>query len=222
MSLVKIKDSYIEFANTKYFTGNAQKVSIGSIGEKATPFGGKGKLEVKDHIPAPKLDGKIKTAGPFEIDTAQSSKSNFTKVVEGSLKAIGFSGSESLIYDELEKRHLKLVQLFVEEEDMKTAANNSPKARNNLESYGGDGRIAHELFVVMEAEYATSFTSGARFEVSADAGGVISITASGGKVVRGKDKVTLAPGTGLAYSLLNPNWKKGLIEKTTVDEPGLN
>lgn len=78
--------------------------------------------------------------------------------------------------------------------------------------------------VVMEAEFASSFTSGTNYEVSADALGIISITASGGATVRGKDKITLSPGTGLAYLLLKPDWNKGKtqIDKTSVDEWSVN
>src|SRR5262245_56467721 len=118
MSLAVIKDSHLKFMGTNYFVANAQIVSVGSLGKKATPVFGQNKLEVKAHIPAPKLDGKIKVAGPFDIDTAQSSKSDFTKAVSASLKVIGFSGSENVVYEELTKKHLKLVQLYVEEEAM--------------------------------------------------------------------------------------------------------
>jgi len=158
------------------------------------------------------------------IDTKKSSKSSFEKAVGGSLKAIGFNGSVSSIYDGLATAKLKLVQLFVEEEAMKRAANDSPKALDNLRSYGGDARIAHQLFVVVEATLAESFTFGTRYEVTADALGTISVKASGGNVIKEKDVVTLSPGTGLAYLLLKVDWDKdkSKIESTRVDEWSVN
>jgi len=77
---------------------------------------------------------------------------------------------------------------------------------------------------VVEASLANSFTAGAKFEVTADALGIFSIKASGGATVSGKDKITLAPGTGLAYLLLDLNWNKDKtkVEKTKVDEWSLN
>lgn len=224
MSLVSIKDNHIKFMGTNYFVANAQTVSIGSYGEKATPVFGQNKLEVKARIPAPKLDGKIRIAGPFDIDVAQSSRSDFIKAGGASITVIGFSGSQNDIYEELTRKRLKLVQLFVEEEAMRKAANDSPRALENLDSYGGDARIAHQLFVIMEASFATSFTSGSKSEVSANALGIITITTSGGSTVRGKDTLTLAPGTGLAYLLLKLDWNKGKtrIDKTIVDEWGIN
>lgn len=224
MSLAVIKDNHITFMGTKYFVANAQTVSIGSYGEKATPVFGQNKLEVKSHIPPPKLDGKIKTLPPVSIDTTQSSKSDFTTAVSGSLKVIGFSGSESAVYDNLASSHLKLVQLFVEEIPMKDAANKSPKVLDNLESFGGDARIAHQLFVIMEAAFASSFTGATSYDVSADALGIVSIKANGGTSVSGKDEITLSAGTGLAYLLLKLDWNKDKtkIEDTSVDEWSVN
>ena len=224
MSLIVIKDNHIKFMGTNFFVGNAQIVSVGSIGEKAANFIGTNKLKVKAHIPVPKLEGRIKVAGPFDIDSSESTKSDFSKAISGSLKIIGATISQNDIYRELTTKHLRLVQFFVEEEAMKKAANDSPAALDNLRNYGGDARIAHQLFVIMEAEFATSFTGGNSYEVSVDAGGIISVTANGGTTVSGKNKVTLSPGTGLAYLLLNPNWNKGKtqIESTKVDEWSIN
>jgi hypothetical protein len=224
MSLAVIKDNHLTFMGTKYFVANAQTVSIGSYGEKATPVFGQNKLEVKSHIPPPKLDGKITTLPPIGIDTTQSSKGDFTTAVSGSLKVIGFSGSESTVYDKLASSQLKLVQLIVEEIAMKEAANNSPKVLDNLEKFGGDARIAHQLFVIMEATFATSFTGATSYAVSADALGVVSIKASGGAAVSGKDEITLSAGTGFAYLLLKLDWNKDRtkIEDTTADEWSVN
>ena len=76
----------------------------------------------------------------------------------------------------------------------------------------------------MEAEFATSFTSGTNFEVTADAAGIFSITATGGVVVSGKSKVTFSEGTIFAYLLLDPEWNadKTLVVSTHVDEWGIN
>jgi hypothetical protein len=140
------------------------------------------------------------------------------------LKAIGFTGSVSTIYEKLANSQLKLVKLLVDEIPMKDAANKSPKVLNNLESFGGDARIAHQLFVVMEAAFATSFTGATSYDVSADVAGIVSIKAKGGTSVAGKDLITLSPGTGLAYLLLDLDWNKDKtkIDGTSVDEWSIN
>jgi hypothetical protein len=224
MSLAVIKDNHITIFGTKYFVGNAQTVSVGSYGPKATPVFGQNKLEVKDHVPAPKLKGKIRTVPPIGIDSTQSSKNDFTAAVSGTLKVIGFNGSQSEVYDALVNNHLKLVQLFVEEEEMKKAVNDSPNVLDDLQRYGGDARVAHQLFVVMEATMASSFTSSKNFDVSADAAGILSITASNGAAVSNGTKITLSPGTGLAYLLLKPDWNKNETQLVDVhsDEWSIN
>jgi hypothetical protein len=224
MSLVTIKDNHLRFMGTNYFVGNAQMVHPGSYGKKATPVFGQNKIEVKAHLPASHLAGRIQVAGPFSLDTTQSSKSDFAQAISGSVKVIGLTVSQNDIYEELTHDHLKLVQLYVEEEAMAKAVNDSPAAIDNLNGYGADARIVHQEFVIVEATLATSFTSGTSYEVSADAAGVISIKAGGGTVVSGKDTLTLAPGTGLAYLLLNFSWNKGKtqIEKPRADEWGIN
>ncbi len=224
MGKVAIKANHMTLNGTQYFTGNAQYVTISSYGEKATPLLGANKLEVQDHLPAPTLKNKVITVPPIELDTANSVKADFTAAFSAGFKAIGFTGSASVIYDNLATNHLKLVQLWVQENDMKAAINGAPMHRNNLAADGNDARIAHVVFVVMEASFATSFTSGTNFDVTADAAGIISINATGGAVVAGKSKVTLSAGTVYAYLLLKLDWNndKTLVTDTDVDEWSLN
>lgn len=224
MSLITVKDNHVKFFSSNYFVGNAQTVSLGSYGEKATPVFGVNKLEVKARLPAPKLDGKVRVAGPFSLDAKASSKSDFDQAVSGSIKIVGVSVSQSNLYKEMVDQHLKFVQLYVDEVPMKNAFNDSPNALDNLRDYGNDARIAHSLLVIVEASFASSFTAGSAYDISADAAGIVSITSKGSEVVKGKDKITLAPGTCMAYLLLNPDWNKGKsqIESTNVDEWSVN
>jgi hypothetical protein len=224
MGKVAIKANHMTYNGTRYFTSNAQYVTISSYGEKATPLFGANKLEVKDHLPASTLENKVRTVPPIELDTANSTKADFTAAFSAGFKAIGFTGSAGAIYDKLSTNHLKLVQLWVQENDMKAAINSARVHRNNLASDGNDARIAHVVFVVMEASFASSFTAGANFDVTVDAAGVISINATGGAVVAGKSKVTLSPGTVYAYLLLKLDWNndKTSVTDTDVDEWSLN
>ena len=224
MSLAVIKDNHITLAGSHFFTGNAPTVSIGSYGEKATPVFGQNKLEVKGHIPALRLQGKVRTVPPIDLDISRSSKADFTGMVSASLKVIGFSGSAGAVYESLADKHLKLVQLWVEEEGMKSAANQSPRVLDNLAGYGGDARIAHQVLIVMEATLAKSFAAAAHFDVSADAAGIVSINGTGGGAVSGGTRVTLSPNTCIAYLLLKLDWNrnKSAIDSTKVDEWSVN
>ena len=219
MGKVAIKSNHLTFNGTKYFTGNAQYVTLSSYGEKATPLIGVNKLEVKDHLPVSTFNGKVIVVPPIELDTANSTKADFTAAFSAAFKAIGFTGSAGVIYDKLATNHLKLVQLWVQENDMKAAINNARVHRNNIAGDGNDARIVNVIFVVMEASFATSFTAGADFDVTADAAGIISINATGGAVVAGKSKVTLSAGTVYAYQMLKLDW---LVTDTDVDEWSIN
>jgi hypothetical protein len=221
MSLFVFKDNYLKFMGSKYFVPNAQLMTMCSYGEKADPIGKPGKLEPKDHLPAPKFDGKVKVLPPILLDSANSSRADFTSQVSAALKVINFSGSLGATYDGLSKQTLKLVQVFMEENDVKVAANSSPKALDNLDGYGGDARIVWSLFIVAEASWSESFTAGTSFTASADAAGIVSVKAAGGGVVGSKSTLVLSPGTCLAYGLLKLDWKDGKISNTHVDEVGM-
>ena len=223
MSLAVFKESHLTAFGNQYFVANSQVIHIGSYGKKATPIIGQNKLEPKGHILATKLDGKIHVVPPITLDSANSKKSDFTGSVSADLKVFGFSGSVSTVYDELVKTHLKMVELYVEENAMKNAANDSPQVLDNLGGYGSDARIAHRIFVVMEADFATSFTGATSWEVTGS-GGSLSVKASGGSAVAGKDNITLSASTTIAYLLLKLDWENGKsrIKETHVDEWSFN
>jgi hypothetical protein len=209
------KESHLKAFGSKYFVANAPLVSIGSYGEKATPVFGQNKLEVKDHVPAPKLDGKIKKVAAISLDSVTSSKTDFVSSVSGNILVVGFDGSTSDVYEGLAKEHLKLVWFAIEPNDMMDAANKSPQVLADLKKYGADARIAHEIFVIMEASWASSFSGASRFDLSADAAGIVSVAASGGTSVASKSTVKLSSGTTLAYLLLKLDWNK---DKTHIND----
>ena len=224
MGKVVIKDNHITLDGTKHFTANALEVSIGSHGRKATPLFGQNKLEVKGHLPAPGIHGKVRVSKPIELDTANSTKADFTSMFSAGFKPIGFTGSSAVVYDNLATGHLKLVQLWVEENDVKNWINGAAKQRTDLANDGSDARVVHLGLVAMEGSFATSFTSGTNFDVTADAAGIISINATGSLVVSGKSIVTLAEGTVYGYLLLKPIWNadKTRVVDTRVDEWSIN
>lgn len=224
MSLATVKDNHITFLGSRYFVANASTVSLGSLGEKATPIFGQNKLEVKTRVPVPRLANRVQVVPPVELDTKRSTRAEFEAAVSGTVKAVEFEGSKRDMYEALADRHLKFVQLFVMEEEMREAVNASPQARDRLADYGADGRIAHQLFVVMEARFASSFAAARSYSVSANGLGIVSVKAEGEQVVRGQDTVTLSPGTAIAYLLLKPHWnrERSRVDRTTVDEWSVN
>lgn len=219
MSLV-VKDNHVSFMGTDYFTGNAQQVRVGTWGEKKTPVFGMNKIEPGGHLLASKLKGRLQMKGPFTFDSASVSKTEFDKAVSATFKVIGIEIGHSALYEELKRQHLKFVNVFVEREPMRHALNESPNALDTLARYGNDARVVHSTLVVMEASLATSVAGAANFDVSADAAGILSVKASGGTTVKGRDTLTLPPRTAFGYVLLKLDWnkKKDHVDGVDVDE----
>jgi len=221
MDNVAIRDASITFRDIHYFTLGASKVSLGSYGKKTKiTFGetkGQPQFEVKGQSPAPRFEGQVKMLLADGIDTDPTTQAKFTKMT-GSLRAIGFDGPPSAIYDGLIKNQLKWVLLYVEESPMLKIVNDF-KLMEKIDQWGSEVRVVHQLFVVMEASFAESFMGGAQHKVVVDPTGVLTIKASGGKTVEGKDLVAFSPGTCFAYLFLSLDWnQKGTgIIKVNLD-----
>lgn len=214
-----IKDNHMKYNGKGYFRAGAESVELGSYGEKKVPLTKPNYLEVQSHIPFERL--KVREAVIVEIDFKQSSEKDF-KI---GLNASAAAGNVDTAYKRLDKGELKLVKFEVELVDMKNAVNDSPVHRENLDSYGNNARISHQVFVVLEASIATKVTSATSLSASAK-DGKLTVTAKA-KVVSEKDtEVTLSKGTTFAYLLCKIDWDrkngKKVVEKLTDDQFSLN
>ncbi len=213
-----VKDNHLSFNGKNYFRGGSEDIYLGAYGEKKTPLTQTNYLEVQDGIPAPKL--KVKEAVEVKIDFDKTSKTEFLANINVS---VVFKASPKTAYEDMVNHKLKLVKLVVDNEDMKYAANHSPKALDNLKSYGNDARIANQIFVVMDAEMTKTFTSAKSFNVTLSQG-LVKVTAEGSSTTSGATTVTVSEGSCFAYGLVKLDWDKGKdqIEKITDDQWSLN
>jgi hypothetical protein len=220
MTYAVFAKNHITLAGNRYFVANAEILRFGAIGKKATPLFGQNKLEPKDHVPPAKLDGSIQTVPPISIDTSTTKEDDFMATVSASLAVIGLNVSGGQIYEQLASNKLKLVELFVEEEDMVRAVNDSPKVLQELASYGADARIVCRQLIAVEAKMAEKFTAGPSFNVSVDVAGVVSIKTAGGSSTSDSTVIRLGANTCLGYLLLNFSWNdnKTRIQKPRIDE----
>src|SRR5262249_12973562 len=152
--------NHITLAGNRYFVANSEVLRFADIGKKAMPLFGQNKLEPKDHVPPGKLNGKIQTVPPISIDTTTTQKDDFLATVSATLAVIGLNVSGGHIYDQLASNKLKLVELFIEEEDMVRAVNDSPNVLRELASYGANARIVCRQLIAVEATMAEKFTAG--------------------------------------------------------------
>jgi hypothetical protein len=214
-----IKDNHLKFNGKSYFRAGSESVELGSYGEKKTPIAKANYLEVQGHVARPKLE--VRTATIVDIDFKQSTEKDFkANVLAG---AVG--GSVDTAYKRLDKGELKLVKFEVELVDMKKALNDSPIVRDNLDKYGGDARVCHQIFVVLEASIATKISSSTSLAVAGTTGG-LTVTAKGKTKDEKDTTVTLSKGTTFAYLLAKMDWDKKngdkVVEKLTDDQFSMN
>lgn len=224
MVYADFEKTHITLSGNRYFVANAEVLRFGDIGKKATPLFGPNKLEPKDHVPAAKLNGRIQTVPPISINTATTKKNDFLATVSASLAVIGLNVSGGEIYDQLAGNKLKLVELFIEEEDMVRAVNDSPKVLQELASYGADARIVCRQLIAVEAKLAEEFTAGPEFDVSVDVAGVVSVKVVGGSSASNSTVIRLGANTCMGYLLLNFSWNdnKTQIRNPRIDEQSIN
>lgn len=195
-----VKNNHLKFNGKDYFRVGSEDVSLGAYGRKRSPVTQGNYLEVYDQIPTPKLN--VKTAVEVDIDmTASSEKDILANIDVNSV----FQGSVGTAYSDLKTGKLKLVKLHIDNEDVKRAANDSPKAIDNLISYGNDARISNDVFVVLENKVAETVTHASGFTVSVDAG-KLKLSVSGGNGSSSTTTVTVSPSMTFAYGLVKLDW----------------
>ncbi|WP_051114368.1 hypothetical protein [Methylobacter marinus] len=212
MANVVVAENHLTFGGVGYFRGHAEEVELGSIGEKRTPLTKQNYLEVKDRIPAPKID--VAKATAVDIDFSKTSKSAFNTVVSAIIKGVPVKLSGDATFDKLRSGSLKLVKFSVLNNDMKKAANNSPQKLQSLIEWGNDARIAHQVFVVMEASLANQFDNNIHADLSVGAKG-LEATVGGGSSTSGTTSVRISKGTCFAYLLARIDWDAKLKKNRT-------
>jgi hypothetical protein len=223
MTYAVFAKNHITLTGNRYFVANAEALRFGSIGTRETPIFGQNKLELKDHVPPAKLAGSIQTVPPISIDTSTTKKDDFMATVSASLAVIGLNVSGGEVYEQLASNKLKLVELYIEDEDMVRAVNDSPKVLRELASYGAAARIVCRQLIAVEAKMAEKFTAGSSFNVSVDVAGVVSIKTTGGNSTTDSTVIRLGANTCLGYLLLNFSWNsnKTKIQNPRIDEQGI-
>lgn len=203
MANVNVKENHLTFDGVKFFRGNAGVVQLGCIGEKRDPIGGQNYLEVKDQIPAIKF--KVAKSTVVDIDFKKSSESAFNTAAKAIVKGVPVQFNNKNSIKKFKSGELKLVKLSVLNNNMKKAANNSPRKLQSLINWGKDARIAHQVFVVMDAKMANKYDNNVDVDISVGVEGLEAKVSSRGKF-SGETKVKLSKDTCFAYLLAKIDW----------------
>jgi hypothetical protein len=206
---VVVHNNHLTFNGIQYFRGGAESVFIGSFGEKKTPVFGQNYLQVQSDIPPAKL--VVNSVTTADIDFSKSSAGD---VKAGLTVSGGYSGSADAAFNDLKTGKLKLVKFEMRLGDLLTTVNALPDVLGKLKGYGNDARVAHQIFVAMEATMAHTFTTSGHLTFN-KTGGKLQVSVSGGASTSGTTSVTFSAGTTYAYLLAKADWNK---PKTQVDK----
>jgi len=221
MKNVVVKENHLTFGGVSYFRAHAEEVEIGSIGEKRTPLFKQNYLEIKDRLIIP--EGNIVSATETEIDFTHTSKKAFklksSAIVEGA--PVKLSGDA--VFDRLRSGDLKLVKFSIINNDLKEIANNSANELESLKHWGKRARLAHQVFIVIEADLANEFSRNINVGLSAGVNG-LEASLDTGFGASGTTTVSLSKGTCFAYLILKIEWNKnkGKIIDLDDDQWGLS
>ena len=82
------------------------------------------------------------------------------------------------------------------------------------------GRVAYQIWVVMEASEAAKFSTSGNLKAEATPEG-ISITAGIGGATENETKITLSAKSTYAYLLAKPERRNGVVSSFTTDQQGI-
>jgi len=203
MKNVVVKENHLTFGGVAYFRAHAEEIEIGSIGEKRKPIFKQNYLEVKDRLLIP--EGNIVKATETEIDFINTSKKSFKLNAAAIIDGVPVKLTGDAVFDKLRSGELKLVKFSIVNNDLKEIANNSSTQLESLDLWGKNARLAHQIFVVIEAELANEFSRNINVGLSAGVSG-LEARLDSGFGASGSTTVTLSKGTCFAYLLLKPEW----------------
>lgn len=205
MKNVVVKDTHLTFGGVAYFRGHAEEVQIGSLGEIRKSGARMNYLEVKDRLVVP--GDVIIEATTVNIDFNKISNTDIGIGAKAILKGIPVELKLDTDFNRLRSGELKLVKFSVSSNHLKKTLNNSPDFLRDLNDWGKNARIAHQVFVIIDAELADAFNRGIGFKLAAGVKG-IEAKLEAGVSTSGITKVTISKDTCFAYLLLSIKWDK--------------
>lgn len=211
MPNVVVKENHLTFGGVAYFRGHAEEIELGSYGEIRKPFKSADYLEVQDKIVLDET--KIKSPVITEIDFEKTSKTDLKLGVTALIEGVPVKLDGSASFQKMRSGELKLVKFSIDNKDMRDIVNKLPETLDFMKNLGKDARIAHQVFIVMEAKLANSFVRGVDVKLSA---GVDGIEADLGVAwsADGKTKVVLSKNSCFAYLVAKIQWNK---DKTSIN-----
>ena len=218
MKTAKIKNRAFIFNNMRYFTTQAENISLAAYGEKIRRITGISYILVERVL---KLDG-------VEIDRVDAITFDFRSVRKGDLefgvplKAADLSGG--VAYEDFRSRNVVLLKLSLKAGILKDILHaDTPDARKAMDHLKTtrNARVVNHVFVVVSAALASRLDARGDLNAASRTGGIELYTKVGG-AVQSESSMELSKGTVLAYGLLRPVFgDSGEIVRFVPDHPGI-
>lgn len=192
----QVCDNHFRLGGVGHFRGHADAVQLGDVGAKKTPVNPASHLAVQVSI----ARNRLTIARAMRVDIHAIAFGGSDIGTSLAIPGVGRLGA-STVARQLADRTLALVKMEAPPNEIVAAANASPDVIAALIRCGSQGRLVHQVFVIVEMKTALNFTRSARFEAS---------RAAEAWVVTGADDngshtaVAFAHGTTFAYLLLEP------------------
>lgn len=206
-----VRDNHMTFGGIHYFRGNATAVGLGAYGRKKSPLFGVNFLEIDGHLG---MTMALPPAVVVDLDTTSSNRGEASAGVNVVTVAGGSVGGT---WDNFASHKLKLVQFCLELGQVKALVKASSGADDCLKDNKNTGRVAYQVWVVMEAEEASRFSGGAALSAHATIEGV-QITATAANASSDTSRVVISRNSTYAYLLARPMWKGNTITSFTTDQ----
>jgi hypothetical protein len=123
----------------------------------------------------------------------------------------------SATFEKLKSGDLKLVKFSISNNNMRALANASPEKLKDLKRWGNKARIAHQVFIVVDATLANEFSRGVGVKIAA---GVEGMEANVGvdHSASGSTTVKISRDTCFAYLMLKIQWDKKELEIVDLND----
>ena len=215
MAKAIVKNSHFILSGHKYFMGRAENIRLGTYGEKRTSPLYKNYLDGQSNIPM--LNFNIEKPTIVEIDFEKSKKADFN--IDANYKVAG--GTIGYSYENMKQGKLALIKMIIQSKEITDFINNDEDLLEEFKSYKIP-RVANQVFVVVEASFAETFSSKADFKANFEKG-ILTVEANTEAGASGKSTLTISPGTVFAYGIVKPvfNKDKSKITKFETDQWGM-
>lgn len=190
---IEIHDSYLKVNGIHYFRGNASAISLGDFGRKKQPVFGTNYLEVYDNAGLVDVDLEAKLV--LDVDQKQLRKA----MGKATVAFAGQNASANIEGTKEKEWNLSLIQLAMSLSDIESNVLDE-EDEEDFKRLGTKARVAYQVWIVLEAEYAKKVKSAGNLKATVSKGGAV-INGEVGADGQRETLIKLSEGSTFAYLL---------------------